>query len=81
MILLKYIGVCVHTEIILRQAISERIKPILFLNKIDRALLEFQLQQEDLFQRFRRIIENINIIIATYGNDNGPMGDLQVNEK
>jgi elongation factor 2 len=71
-------GVCVQTETVLRQAISERIKPILFLNKMDRALLELQLGQEDLFQTFRRIVESINVIIATYGDDEGPMGPIQV---
>jgi elongation factor 2 len=48
------------------------------MNKMDRALLELQLQQEDLFQTFQRIVENVNVIIATYGDDSGPMGDLQV---
>ena len=43
-------GVCVQTETVLRQAIAERIKPIVFMNKMDRALLELQLAQEDLFQ-------------------------------
>ncbi len=74
-------GVCVQTETVLRQAIAERIKPILFMNKMDRALLELQLQQEDLFQTFQRIVENVNVIIATYGDDSGPMGELQVSEK
>lgn len=45
---------------------------------MDRALLELQLQQEDLFQTFQRIVENVNVIIATYGDDSGPMGELQV---
>eukprot|EP00080_Pristionchus_pacificus_P020813 PDM80833.1 G protein-coupled receptor [Pristionchus pacificus] len=71
-------GVCVQTETVLRQAIAERIKPILFMNKMDRALLELQLGQEELFQTFQRIIENINVIIATYGDDEGPMGVISV---
>ena len=74
----EILGVCVQTETVLRQAIAERIKPILFMNKMDRALLELQLQQEDLFQTFQRIVENVNVIIATYGDDDGPMGVLQV---
>jgi elongation factor 2 len=71
-------GVCVQTETVLRQAIGERIKPILFMNKMDRALLELQLEQEDLYQTFQRIVENVNVIIATYGDDDGPMGNIQV---
>jgi len=71
-------GVCVQTETVLRQAITERIKPVLFLNKMDRALLELQLEKEDLYLTFQRIIENVNVIIATYGDEDGPMGDIQV---
>ena len=78
MSLLKYTGVCIQTEIVLRQAITERIKPILFINKLDRIL---HLEQENLFQIFQSIVENINGIIATYGDDKSPMDDLQVNEK
>jgi elongation factor 2 len=71
-------GVCVQTETVLRQAIAERIKPVLFMNKMDRALLELQLGQEELFQTFQRIVENVNVIIATYGEDDGPMGEIMV---
>jgi len=71
-------GVCVQTETVLRQAIGERIKPVLFMNKMDRALLELQLGAEELFQTFQRIVENVNVIIATYGDDDGPMGKIMV---
>lgn len=71
-------GVCVQTETVLRQAIAERIKPILFMNKMDRALLELQLEQEDLYQTFQRIIESVNVIIATYCDEDGPMGNIMV---
>jgi len=72
-------GVCVQTETVLRQAIAERIKPVLFMNKMDRALLELQLEQEELFQTFTRIVENVNVIVATYADDDGPMGNIQLN--
>jgi len=71
-------GVCVQTETVLRQAIAERIKPVLFMNKMDRALLELQLEQEELYQTFQRIVENVNVIIATYNDDTGPMGEMRV---
>lgn len=73
------LGVCVQTETVLRQAIAERIKPVLMMNKMDRALLELQLDPDELFQTFQRIVENINVIISTYGEDeNGPMGNIMV---
>lgn len=72
-------GVCVQTETVLRQAIAERIKPVLFMNKMDLALLTLQLGAEDMYQAFQRIIENVNCIIATYGCEDGPMGNVQVN--
>ncbi|XP_029938726.1 elongation factor 2 [Salarias fasciatus] len=72
-------GVCVQTETVLRQAIGERIKPVLMMNKMDRALLELQLEPEDLYQTFQRIVENVNVIISTYGEDEGgPMGQIMV---
>jgi len=71
-------GVCVQTETVLRQAIAERIRPVLFMNKMDRALLELQLDMEDLYQTFQRIIETTNVIIATYADEDGPMGNIMV---
>lgn len=51
------------------------------MNKMDRALLELQLDPEDLYQTFCRIVENVNVIIATYSDDDGPMGSIQVLKK
>nr|UQE85687.1 elongation factor 2 [Thamnaconus modestus] len=71
-------GVCVQTETVLRQAIAERIKPVLMMNKMDRALLELQLEPEDLYQTFQRIVESVNVIICTYSTEDNPMGDIMV---
>lgn len=69
-------GVCVQTETVLRQALGERIKPVVCLNKVDRALLELQVGKEDLYQSFSRTIESVNVVIAMY-ND-AALGDSQV---
>jgi elongation factor 2 len=69
-------GVCVQTETVLRQAITERVRPVLFVNKVDRVLLELQLPQEDAYVSFQKAVENVNVVIATYKDEK--MGDLQV---
>merc|ERR1719321_1724945 len=69
-------GCAVQTETVLRQALAERVKPCLFVNKVDRCILELQTEPEDMYNRFRKAIENVNVIIATYNDE--LMGDVQV---
>jgi elongation factor 2 len=69
-------GVCVQTETVLRQALTERIKPVVIINKVDRALLELQVSKEDLYQSFQRTIESVNVIVSTYHD--AALGDVQV---
>jgi len=69
-------GVCVQTETVLRQALGERIKPVVMVNKMDRALLELQLEAEDTYQSFQRTIESVNVVISTYEDE--ALGDVQV---
>ncbi|OMP04048.1 hypothetical protein COLO4_09990 [Corchorus olitorius] len=69
-------GACVQTETVLRQALAERIKPVLTINKLDRCFLDLQLDGEEAYQTFQRIIENVNVILATY--EDPMLGDVQV---
>eukprot|EP00386_Alphamonas_edax_P013988 GDKI01043048.1.p2 GENE.GDKI01043048.1~~GDKI01043048.1.p2 ORF type:complete len:837 (-),score=376.08 GDKI01043048.1:439-2949(-) len=69
-------GVAVQTETVLRQALQERVRPVLHVNKVDRALLELQMDGEEIYQTFTRTIENANVIIATYNDE--LMGNVQV---
>lgn len=69
-------GVCVQTETVLRQALGERIIPVLTINKLDRGFLELQLDPESMYQNFVRVIENANVIMATYQDE--LMGETSV---
>merc|ERR1712054_468840 len=69
-------GVCVQTETVLRQALQERVKPVCMINKMDRIILELQAQLEDTYLNFVKILENANVIIATYNDE--ALGDCQV---
>ena len=70
-------GVCVQTETVLRQALQELIKPVLMINKVDRAFFELKHDAETIYQNFQRVIENANVIISTYQNTES-IGDCQV---
>jgi len=71
-------GVCVQTETVLRQALAERIKPVLTVNKLDRCFLELQMDPEEAYDTFRKCVENVNVVLATYSDDDKVMGDNMV---
>jgi len=56
-------GVMPQTETVLRQALRERVKPILFINKVDRLIKELQLTPEAMQQRLAAIIMEVNQLI------------------
>jgi elongation factor 2 len=59
-------GVMPQTETVVRQALSERTKPVLYINKVDRLITELKLTPEAIQQRFARIITKFNELIARY---------------
>jgi elongation factor 2 len=70
-------GVSVQTETVLRQAMQERIRPVLMVNKIDRSILELKLDGEAMYTSFLRVIDMANVVIETYKSED--MGEIQVN--
>jgi elongation factor 2 len=65
-----------QTITVLRQALQERIKPVLMVNKLDRCIVELQYTTEECYQNLLRIIESVNAIIATYNDE--VLGNTQV---
>ena len=59
-------GVMPQTETVIRQAMLERVKPVLFINKTDRLVRELQLTPEQMQERFVRIIGQVNGLISKY---------------
>ena len=47
-------GVLVQTETVLRQALTERIKPVIVISKVDRALFDLRLTKEDLYKVYTK---------------------------
>ncbi|MEM1550885.1 MAG: GTP-binding protein, partial [Candidatus Bathyarchaeia archaeon] len=59
-------GPMTQTETVLMQALHERVKPILFINKVDRLIKELRLTTQEMQQRFAKIILRINNLIEKY---------------
>ncbi|MBI2564783.1 elongation factor EF-2 [Candidatus Woesearchaeota archaeon] len=56
-------GIMPQTETVLKQALRERVKPVLFINKVDRLMNELQLNPEAIQKRFTEIIIHFNRLI------------------
>ncbi len=56
-------GVMPQTETVLRQALRERVKPVLLINKVDRLINELKLDPKEMQQRFVKIITEVNQLI------------------
>ncbi|BHF57358.1 Elongation factor 2 [Sparganum proliferum] len=72
-------GVCMQTEVGLREALTERIKPILFLNKLDKAIDAMGQDLEGLYQHLSRVVDSTNVIVSRFNEHDGPMGCVTVN--
>ena len=60
-------GIMPQTETVLRQALKEKVKPVLFINKIDRFINELKLDSKAMSARFVKIITGVNKLINDYG--------------
>ena len=56
-------GVMPQTETVIRQALRENVKPVLFINKVDRLINELQLNAEQMQERFVDTITKVNRLI------------------
>ncbi len=57
-------GIMPQTETVIKQALRERVRPVLFINKVDRLIKEMKLTPEGMQQRFVKIIQTFNDLIA-----------------
>ncbi|MBR9706019.1 elongation factor EF-2 [Candidatus Pacearchaeota archaeon] len=56
-------GLMPQTETVMKQALRERVKPILFINKTDRMIKELKLTPEAMQERFMKIINDFNLLL------------------
>ena len=60
-------GIMPQTETVLRQALRERVKPVLFINKVDRLIKEMLFTPEQIQERIAKIIIEFNRLVITVG--------------
>lgn len=56
-------GVMPQTETVVRQALREYVKPVLFINKVDRLINELQVTEEQMQEKFLKVINQVNQLI------------------
>jgi len=59
--------VMVQTETVTRQALGERVRPVLFINKVDRLIRELRLTPDEIQSKLLRVIRDFNNLIDIYG--------------
>ena len=55
-----------QTETVVRQALKEKVTPVLFINKVDRLINELQVTPEDMMERFKETITKVNKLIRQF---------------
>ncbi|XP_049573359.1 elongation factor-like GTPase 1 isoform X3 [Syngnathus scovelli] len=58
-------GVCPQTQVVLRQAWLENIRPVLVINKIDRLIVELKFTPQEAYAHLQKIMEQVNAITGT----------------
>ncbi|XP_041917809.1 elongation factor-like GTPase 1 isoform X1 [Alosa sapidissima] len=58
-------GVCPQTQVVLRQAWLENIRPVLVINKIDRLIVELKLTAQEAHTHLKKILEQVNAVTGS----------------
>ena len=59
-------GAMPQTETVVRQALKEKVRPVLFINKVDRLINELQVTPQDMISRFEEQITRVNTLIRQF---------------
>ena len=61
-------GIMTQTETVLRQGMDEKVRPLLYINKIDRLIKELRLSGQEVQDRLLKIIRDFNGFIESYAD-------------
>ncbi len=60
--------VITQSETVIKQALQEGVKPVLYINKVDRLIRELKLTDEQIRKKYTRIIKDFNTLIKRYAD-------------
>ena len=59
-------GIMTQTETVTRMSLEERVRPVLYINKIDRLIKELRLTPEAMQEKLASVVTSFNNLIDTY---------------
>ena len=62
-------GTMPQTETVLRQSLREHVKPVLFINKVDRLINELQVSPKEMQIRLGKLIDHVNKLIKNMNEE------------
>ena len=74
-------GVCSQTVTVLRQTWTERLKPLLVINKMDRLVLELKMNPGEAYSHLTKLLEQVNAVIGGFFQGERMEEDLLWREK
>ncbi|MBY9008730.1 MAG: GTP-binding protein [Candidatus Lokiarchaeota archaeon] len=57
-----------QSETVIKQALQEGVKPVLYINKVDRLIRELKLTDDQIRKKYTRIIKNFNMLVKRYAD-------------
>lgn len=74
-------GVCSQTVTVLRQTWTEKLKPLLVINKMDRLVTELKMTPAEAYVHLNKLLEQVNAVLGSFFQGERMEEDLNWREK
>lgn len=74
-------GVCSQTVTVLRQTYTEKLKPLLVINKMDRLITELKLSPAEANTHLQKLLEQVNAVMGSFALGERMEDDLRWRER
>jgi ribosome assembly protein 1 len=74
-------GVCSQTVTVLRQTYTEKLKPLLVINKMDRLITELKLSPAEAHTHLTKLLEQVNAVMGSFALGERMEDDLRWRER